>query len=61
MDMLYKNERLMKFYIPVIEDEQPIYDSMGNVTYEENGTLDQHFDESGKMYVTRWDEETSGR
>jgi len=61
MDILYKNESLMKFYIPVIEDEQPIYDSMGNVTYEENGIVDQHFDENGKMYVTSWDEAASGR
>jgi len=59
-DLLYKNERFLKFYIPVIEDEQPIYDSMGNVTYEENGIVDQHFDESGKMYRTRWEEEIEG-
>jgi hypothetical protein len=60
MNMLYEKERLLGIYIPVIEDEQPIYDTQGNVTYDEDGALEQHFDEKGKMYRTQWEEEITG-
>jgi len=60
MEMVY-SERDLSLYIPVFEDEQPVFDESGMVTYEEDGVIDQHFDEQGKMYVTKWDEEVSGR
>lgn len=60
MEMLGTNARLLGVYMPVIEDEQPIYDSFGDVTYEEDGVIDQHFDETGKMYRTQWEEGMPG-